>query len=45
MPAPMLVSHPPVGGALVWPDGAIVEQIVYQTPGEVPAFYKLVRVR
>lgn len=45
MPAPMLLSHPVVGGTLLWPDGKEVEEIVYQTPGDTPAVYKLVRIR
>ena len=45
LPAPMLVSHPPIGGALRWPDGADVEIVIYVTPGETPASYRLVRTR
>ena len=44
MPAPMLVSHPAVGETLRWPDGIDVDILVYESPGDTPAFYKLVRV-
>jgi hypothetical protein len=45
MPAPMLVNVPSIGEPLRWPDGAIVDVLVYRTESGPIDTYKLVRVK
>lgn len=44
-PAPLLVGQPAIGEPLRWPDGVIVDVLIYRTEAGPADTYKLVRTK